>query len=555
MKQSFLYIITLFLITKIYSQGTYLPIGGKEEWLINRLEIKTQDNYLTFGVKPYNRKFLVNAVESIDSIYAKNVNTKKEVLTETDQYNMLRFFTANSNWSKPREIYKAEKPLWNTFYFNRANMVDIKDKDYTIIANPIFNFQQGTKGDNVDNFFVNQRGIDVRGNIGGKIGFYMFVTENQERNLLFINQWRQQYNGLPGAGYLKSFKQNGFDYFDSRGGATWKVAKFMDMQLAYDRNFIGNGYRSLFLSDFSTNYMFLKIHTHFGKFNYQNIFAELTSYKTTGNSIYPRKYMRASYLNYQPFKWLNVGLFESLILGKTDKLSLPLFNPVMFTNVSDNNKDKSYGGFDIKVNIAKKVQVYSQVMIDNITFSELKNNWWNNRYGYQAGLKYIDVVGIKNLDVQLETNIVRPFMYASNDTTGRYLHYNTPLAHPLGGNFKEFIGIIRYQPIPKLYLETKAIYYQQGRDSIRNNVNVNFGNSLVRSTNSRPFDYGWTITTGNNSSCTIISVLASYEVKENLFVDVNLLSRNFKPQSGKSSSPYVISMGIRWNVGRRELLF
>ncbi|MEI2709900.1 MAG: hypothetical protein V9E96_12960 [Chitinophagaceae bacterium] len=60
-------------------------------------------------------------------------------------------------------------------------------------------------------------------------------------------------------------------------------------------------------------------------------------------------------------------------------------------------------------------------------------------------VKYIDAFGIKNLDVQVETNVVRPFMYASTDSFSSYNHYNQPLAHPLGANFKEYIGIVRYQ--------------------------------------------------------------------------------------------------------------
>ena len=49
------------------------------------------------------------------------------------------------------------------------------------------------------------------------------------------------------------------------------------MQLGHDRNFIGNGYRSLILADYSTPYFFLKLNTRIWKFNYQNLFAELTA--------------------------------------------------------------------------------------------------------------------------------------------------------------------------------------------------------------------------------------------------------------------------------------
>ena len=63
-------------------------------------------------------------------------------------------------------------------------------------------------------------------------------------------------------------------------------------------------------------------------------------------------------------------------------------------------------------------------------------------------------------------NRVRPFTYSHRDSVANYTHYNQPLAHPLGANFSELIGIARYQPAPKWLLQAKAIYYKQGKDTV-----------------------------------------------------------------------------------------
>lgn len=540
----------------LLAQGSYLTMGGKEEWLLNRMDIKASTTNLSFSsIKPYNRKYIVETTDYWDSLYYAG-DKRAKVFTETDKYNMQRFLMANTDWNKPKEIYKSEKPVLKYFFTNRANMVEIKNNDFILIANPIINYEQGSKGGNAKSTFINRRGVDMRGIIDNKIGFHFYFTENQERYGDYVTDWRNKFIAYPGGGYVKSFKNGGYDYFDIRADVTWKVAKFMDMQLAYDRNFIGNGYRSLFLSDFSTNYMFLKVKTHFGKFQYQNIFSELVSHRKSGSDrIYPRKYFRASYLNYHATKWLNIGLFEGLILGKTDAISLPLFNPIIFTNVSGNKDDKSYVGADIKMNLLKRFQVYGQFMVDKLKTDELKNKWWGNKFGYQAGVKYVDAFGIKNLDVQAETNVVRPFTYAANDSVASYNHYNQPLAHPLGANFEEYIGIVRYQPIKKLYLEAKLIYYKQGLDSSILGVNQNYGSNIFSFTNTRPFDNGWRVGTGNLATCTIINFVASYEIKENLFFDVSILSRNFTLTTTGKHNTSVISAGVRWNIGRKEMLF
>ncbi len=553
----YIFISTIILTTNaIQAQSVYLTPGGKEEWLLNRLEIKTRTKQLSFSnFKPLNRKWVVNEVDKLDSLYATKDSTTKG-LTELDKYNMQRLLMANSEWSKPKEIYIAEKSLIKGLYVNRANMIDKRNSDFVLIANPIFNFQQGSKAGNTQSTFINQRGINVRGIIGNKIGFYFYFTENQERQPTYVQDWRNKFIAVPGAGYIKNFKVGGFDYFDVRGGVTWQVAKFMDMQLAYDRNFIGNGYRSLFLSDFSTNNMFIKVNTYFGKFKYQNIFSELVSYRRAGSDrIYPRKYYRASYLSYQPTKWMNVGLFEGVMLGKRDKLSLPLFNPIMYTSFSDNKNDKAYIGFDVKLNIAKRLQFYSQLMVDKLKTEELKNDWWGNRFGYQIGVKLVDAFGVKNLDIQAETNVVRPFMYASTDSSSSYNHYNQPLAHPLGANFKEYIGIVRYQATKPLYFEMKLMLYKQGLDSAVNNVNQNFGSNIFSFNQTRSFDNGYRTTTGDVATCTMVTFLASYELKENLFFDVSYMNRNFDRMNKGVSSVNMLSAGFRWNIGRREFLF
>ena len=545
----------------VQSQTTNLVLGGKEEILLNRLEIKTRTNYFTFsGIKPYNRRDVIREAEKLDSLHNSDNSAAKQGLSNIDYHNIQSMLMANSEWSKMKSNFSSKHPILKNFYLSKANMVDLKKEDFRLIVNPIIQYQQGSKGGNSQSTFINQRGVSMRGDINSKIGFYFYFTENQERQPDYVRSYVNNNIAVPGAGYIKYFKTNASDYFDVRGGVTWKANSYMDMQLGYDRNFIGNGYRSLLLSDFSTNAMFLKINTHFGKFNYQNLFMELVAQRIAGTDrIYPRKYSRISYLSYNATKWLNIGLFDGVILGKTDAMSLPLFNPIIFVNIPSKSEkgidDKKYTGFDIKFNAAKKIQIYHQMMIDRLKINELKNNWWGNKFGYQLGFKYIDVLGIKNLDLQAETNAVRPFTYSSTDSFTSYNHYNQQLAHPLGANFKEYVTIVKYQPLPKLFLEAKVIYYKQGLDSLKQGVLQNFGSRIFSFNQTRTTDYGWEIGTGDLAKCMIITFLASYEIKENLFFDVSFLSRNFDRMTIGKLQTKVVTAGIRWNIGRREFLF
>ena len=168
----------------------------------------------------------------------------------------------------------------------------------------------------------------------------------------------------------------------------------------------------------------------------------------------------------------------------------------------------------------------------------------------QLGFKYVDAFKINNLDLQAEVNIVRPFTYSHNDTIANYTHYNQPLAHPLGGNLKEVIGIMKFQPKPKIYLYGRIIYYVQGLDSLGRN----FGSNPLENYITRPRDYGFKPGRGNRAKCLNATFVVSYEIKENLFIEGTAMHRTFKTAlaSALSTNTSMLSLGIRWNIGRRE---
>jgi hypothetical protein len=411
-----------------------------------------------------------------------------------------------------------------------------------------------SSGDN--KISLNTRGISARGMIANVVGFSGSITENQERGPDFFEKRTNEFRAVPNVGFYKPFKKNGYDYFDARGYITFNATEFIDFQFGYDKNFIGNGYRSTFLSDNANSYLFLKINTRIWKFNYQNIFMELMpQFKKEGkDTLLDRKYTAMHHLSMNITKWLNVGLFEGVIFGRKNHFDFQYLNPLIFYRHIEGtigSPDNAVAGLDFKANIAYTAQLYGQLLLDEFILAQLKKKtgFWANKYAVQVGFKYIDAFKINNLDLQVEANITRPFTYSHNDTIANYTHYNQPMAHVLGANFKEFIGILKYQPVPKIYLNGRVIYYTQGLDS----SGINFGSDPLKNYVTRPRDFGFFIGSGNKAQSINASFAASYEVKENLFIDASALLRRYKiPQISSITNTEMFSVGIRWNIGRRE---
>ncbi len=184
----------------------------------------------------------------------------------------------------------------------------------------------------------------------------------------------------------------------------------------------------------------------------------------------------------------------------------------------------------------------------------MKRKWWGNKFGFQLGAKYIDAFGITNLDLQAEWNRVRPFTYTHDDSIANYTHYNQPLAHPLGANFNEIIGMVRYQPVPKLLMQAKAIYFKQGKDIGA----INYGSNIFLP-NRVPFrtiEYGVEVGSGALEKTTFGSLLLSYEVKPNLFIEANgVYRKQTSLLTSTEKSTVIIYAGLRWNMHRRDFEF
>jgi hypothetical protein len=533
------------------AQTTYLQQGAKETILLERLEIKKQkDSVLNFSkIRPFGRKTTAAIGEAA-------YNTELASLSAVDRYNRQSLLMQNAEWaSKEFDFAKSKKSIWNTFYKTKANLYEVHAKDFFLSVNPLIEVQQSVESNNSQRIFVNKRGAVLRGWIGKKVGFSAYLTENQERPPLYAQNFISRLSAVPGAGFYKDFKTTGVDYFDARGSISFNAAKYIDFQFGYDKQFIGNGYRSLFLSDFSNAALFLKVNTRIWKINYQNLFMELQSaFKPGGDKLLPKKYAAMHHLDVAVTKWLNIGLFEGVIFGRQNRFDFSYLVPVIFyRSIEQQNGsfDNSVAGIDFKANIKKRFQVYGQFLLDEFLLSEIKKNtgFWGNKWALQIGAKYIDAFGIRNLDLQAEANRARPFTYSHRDSVANYTHYNQPLAHPLGANFQELIGIARYQPVPRWTIIAKGIYYTQGQDTAGKSLG---GNIFLP--NIAPFrtqEFGFKVGSGLKSQCLNASLQVTYELRENLFIDLGAVYRKFS-SGGVATNTSIITGGIRWNIFRRE---
>ncbi len=534
------------------AQSQYVPLNHFSYHNVDRLNIKYGKilPIVHTGIKPYKRVTVANLP---DTLRENNVTLNKR-----EQYNVRNMMWDSNEWLEDTVI-KSVRPFWKIFYKDPATFLGVDAKGFVVKVNPILQFELGREFGADDNMliFKNTRGAEIRGSIKKRLSFYTMVTENQYRGMEYVRQRIGDDQAIPGDGYWKEFRLTGVDHFTARGYVSFNLLDHVDFQFGHDKHFWGNGYRSLYLSDHSNGMFFLKVQTNIWRISYTNLFTEMTANYTRGlDQLLPKKYGAFHHLNFHITHWLDIGLFEGVIFQRNRGFELQYLNPVIFYRAIEQSlgsSDNSLLGLDYKANIARRLQLYGQVVLDEFNFGQISkfNGWWANKFAIQTGLKYIDAFGIPNLDLQGEFNIVRPFTYSHTNTATSYSHYNQPLAHPLGANFWELIAIARYQLLPELTAQLTVIYYEKGLDSLLDNWggNIFYANVFDNGGLTVQREFGNTIGQGTKQRVALFDLLVSYQARHNLFIDLNVLLRASKTNIERyNGTQTYIGLGARLNL-------
>ena len=489
---------------------------------------------------PFSHSMYAQFDRALNQVGANNHTASKPYsYAEVSKYYDLE--EANQLLMKEKKSYAGRK-LWN------ENFVQIQGDGYWFTVNPIFDLRAGKSSDLDASTFVNTRGIQVQGEIGKELSFTTTIFESQGRFAGYYNDYIETLapSGgnpaiIPGIGISKRFKEDAYDFPLAEANITYTPSKFINLQLGYGRNFIGDGYRSLLEGDGASPYPFFKINTNFWKIKYTNTYMWLKDVRpdVTVDGTYATKFMANHYLSYNVTKRWNIGLFESVVWSNQNDrgFDASFINPIIFYRAVEFSSSSKSGnailGLTSKYKFTNQVQGYGQLIVDEFSVGDMSGgeNSWKNKFGYQLGAKYFDAFNIDNLLLQLEYNHVRPYVYSHSNPLTNYAHSNQSMGHQWGGNFKEFIAIARYFK-GRWFADAKLTYGQRGLDFDTAENSFNYGGNIYKDYDiDRPFDTGVAPGQGNKTTILIADLQAGYLVNPatNLKLFGSLIYRNFDP--------------------------
>jgi len=458
------------------------------------------------------------------------------------------------------------RKLWN------ENLVEVQGEDYWFTLNPILDLQLGKSNPSVSSYtFVNTRGIQFNGGLGKDLNFTTTIYESQGRFADYFNSYAESIapDGgnpaiIPGIGIAKEFKSDAYDFPLAEANLSYTPSKFINLNLGYGKNFIGDGYRSLLLGDGASPYPFVKLNTTFWKIKYTNIYTWLKDVRpeVTEDRTYATKFAASHYLSLNVTNRWNIGLFESVVwTNRNDRgFDMSFVNPIIFYRTVEFGSSSRSGnallGLTTKYKLSNQINVYGQFLLDEFSLKDVKDGdkSWKNKYGYQLGAKYYNAFNIKNLLLQVEYNNVRPYVYSHSEAITNYGHNNQSLGHQWGGNFREFIAIARYHK-GRYFADAKVTFGERGLDFNDGVDTGNYGSNIYLNYNdNRPFDTGVIIGQGNKTTLFFADLQAGYLINPatNMKLFGSFIYRSFSPQTETATAlkenTTWLSLGLRCDI-------
>jgi len=410
-----------------------------------------------------------------------------------------------------------------------SDLFQRKSNNFQASLTPVFNSEVGA-GTNTNTFYYKAlAGLRFNAAYKNKLQFFFSGHYNLEKMDANQQQFTDSTGVLPHVGVKADPHKSTYNFFNYNVYLVYNATDYFRVITGKTTLFIGEGYRSLWLSDNAPEPFILS-----GTLHLKNIYYNYNILKSTDidNSFetekFSNKYMMLHTAGINITKYVSFGFFENVIAGGLDSLGnnrgmeWSYLNPVIFfrpVEFSLGSPDNVLMGAFLNIKPGWKTMLYSQLILDEFILSNFKakNGWWGNKYGIQVGFKAFNFLRINGLMVQAEVNRIMPFTYSHQNPVRNNGFMVHPVAHPLGANLQELIGIIRYTR-NGLAIELAAFYTKRGIDF----DSVSYGGNVYRSYSDRGADYNQYLFQGKQITSVNFSALLHYKplVTKNIVLTV-----------------------------------
>lgn len=446
---------------------------------------------------------------------------------------------------------------WVRRKLTQEHLLNFKGDDYYVYADFLPDLQVGRDVKDGKNTWLNTRGFQFGGNVGKEFSFYTSGYENQGVFSNYYTQFVDKNLVVPGQAGGDKLDRTTKDYSYVTALVSYTPNKHLNLSLGYDKNFIGDGYRSMLLSDNTAPYSFLRMRASLGSVQYQTIFAYMldpgAEKLTTDRRLGDRgKWTAMHYIDWNATKRFSIGFFQAVtwsdveVEGKRG-FDFNYIHPFIFLRsvegANSTSPDKMRLGLNLKYEVLAKTTLYGQFMLDEFTAKEFfsSSGYWANKYAIQIGVKGSDLFKVPTLNYLAEFNTATPYTYSHFNRLSNYSSMNQPLANQLGANFREYVGLLNYT-YKRFDFSAEVMYARYGLDP----DGLNYGGDIFKTYDTRVSEYGNSTGQGISTDLIYTEGKVGYLLnpKFNLRLELGAIYRK-ESNSVRNMSTGLFTIGLR----------
>ncbi len=482
------------------------------------------------------------------------------------------------NWLELQQLNKLQKtdlidsafgissPQNGGSFFNNLatdNWIKTGKGNSVLTIDPYIELGVGKSNRKDDALFGGAAGVRLQSVINNKFSINADFIANSQQFPSYVDSvifnTRQT---VPGNNVATLKDNRRWNYSNGSFNITYTPSKHFLVSGGFGKQFLGDGYRSLQLSDNAFNYPYLRLQARFWKLTYNVLYNQYENkywYLVDGKS--QRKFSVTHQLGINISNKFQFALFDNVTFLAKDTnfnrgFDVTYLNPLIFLRpleFSIGSPDNAMIGLNFKYNIYKKGFVYGQLALDDLNLqlsNDQKSQFYGNKYALQLGIWNNDLFSVKNLSWRLEWNGVRPYTYGhgvGNNISLNYSHYYQSLTDPFGANFHEFISLFNYSN-KRWYGSLQNLYTIRGEGNRLPGVPA--GNDIFGDQhNLGPGSFGTFTTQGSKHHYFYNQLSAGYLInpKNRLSVEANAI---YHRRTGVDvhQSEFIFSLGIKTNL-------
>ncbi|MFN3597603.1 MAG: hypothetical protein ACK41D_10075 [Rubricoccaceae bacterium] len=345
--------------------------------------------------------------------------------------------------------------------------------------------------------WLNTRGVRAAGH-AGRFFFETRVEENQARapEPRFVPQT------APRLGFTL-FRDSTYDYFNSTGVIGYR-GPVLEARFGRDRNRWGFARSSPYLSNYAAPYDHLQLRWTVWRLQFTNLYARFTNpvrpAGARGDDLYQQRFGAFHRLAIRLPAGLEAEVFEAIIFGadttafgrRASFFELAYLNPFQFYRGAERDigsPDNALAGGGLAWQGLGGARLYGQLLLDELSFARLRDDWWGNKWAVVAGAEVSDpglpgLGRLRGLDLRAEAARLRPYLYSHRGLGTAYVHFRDGLGHPAGPNAEDLTLSARYVPSPDMEAVLDLAFTRRGR----NTATQNFGSDPLEPYTTRVSD-------------------------------------------------------------------